>query len=137
MLSSLFLLTIEFLMLRYITLFFALLLSGCSNYQFSSNVDKDNFDEYFKPSQVTIYSKSDLTDLNYELLGAVEGSSCQQESNALPADRKEARTNARINAANMNANGIVFQSCINFEADNTCLSNIICYGRAIDVAEDE
>ena len=98
---------------------------------------RKNFDEYFKPSQVTVYSKSDLQDLNYKLLGAVEGSSCQQESNDIPADIKEARTNACINAANMNANGIVFQSCLNFEADSSCLSNVICYGRAIDVTENE
>jgi RcsF protein len=124
-------------MLRYIALFSAIFLSGCSNYQFSSNIDKQNFQEYFKPSQVTIYSKSNLNELEYQLLGAVEGSSCQQESNQLPASIKEARTNARINAANMNANGIIFQSCINFESDNSCLSNIICYGRAIDVTNDE
>lgn len=124
-------------MLRYITLFAVLFLTGCSNYSFSSNVDKENFDDYFKPSQVTVYSKSDITDLDYQLLGAVEGSSCQQRSNQLPADIKEARTKARINAANMKANGIVIQSCINFEADDTCLSNIICYGRAINVTIDE
>lgn len=124
-------------MLRFIALISAALLSGCSNYSFTSNVDKENFDEYFKPSQVTIYSKSDLKSLDYQLLGAVEGSSCQQDKKDLPANIKEARTNARINATNMNANGIVFQSCINFEADKTCLSNIICYARAIDVIEDE
>lgn len=115
----------------------ALFLTGCSHYQFSSNLDKENFDDYFKPSQVNVYSKSELQDLNYNLLGAVEGSSCQQDSKDIPADIKEARTNARINAANMNANGIVFQSCINFEADQTCLSNVICYGRAIHVIDNE
>lgn len=123
--------------IRLIPVISSLLLLGCSNYQFSSNVDKENFDEYFKPSQVTIYDKSELTLLNYELLGAVEGSSCQEEPNDLPADIKEARTNARINAADMHANGIVFQSCIEFEQDKTCVSNIICYGRAIDVIIDE
>jgi len=127
----------EFLMLRFIPLFSALFIVGCSNYQFSSNVDKENFDEYFKPSQVTVYSKSDLQTLDYQLLGAVEGSSCQRNSNDIPADIKEARTNARINAANMNANGIVFQSCIDFESDKSCISNVICYGRAIDVMIDE
>ncbi|PKF61832.1 hypothetical protein CW745_11005 [Psychromonas sp. psych-6C06] len=118
-------------MLRFSTLISIIILTGCSNYQFSSNLDKDNFEEYFKPSQVTVYSKSDLVNLDHQLLGAVEGSSCQQKSNQPPADIKEARTNARINAANMHANGIVFQSCINFEADKTCLSNVICYGQAI------
>lgn len=125
------------LTLRFATVFSVLLLAGCSNYEFSSNVDKENFDEYFKPSQVTIYSKEELKTLDYQLLGVVEGSSCQEESNDLPADIKQARTNARINAADMNANGIVFQSCINFEQDNTCISNIICYGRAIDVNVSE
>ncbi|WP_413700355.1 Rcs stress response system protein RcsF [Psychromonas sp. KJ10-10] len=123
--------------LGYIPLLTALFLTGCSHYQFSSNLDKKNFDDYFKPSQVSIYSKSELQNLNYKLLGAVEGSSCQQDSKDIPADMKEAKTNARINVANMNANGIVFQSCVDFEADQTCLSNVICYGRAIDVLENE
>ncbi|GLS91003.1 exopolysaccharide biosynthesis protein [Psychromonas marina] len=121
------------LILRLTALIPALLLAGCSNYQFSSNLDKDNFEEYFKPSQVIVYSKTDLPDLDYQLIGVVEGSSCQEESNQLPADIKEARTKARVNAANMNANGIVFQSCLTFKADKTCLSNVICYGQALDV----
>ena len=108
-------------------------LSACSNFQFSSNLDKKNFDDYFKPSQVTIYEKSDLLELEYIVLGAVEGSSCQIEENDPPADIREARTRARIHAAELNANGIVFQSCINFEPDKSCISNIICYGRALDV----
>jgi len=125
------------LTMRLSALFSVLLISGCSNYQFSSNLDKENFDEYFKPSQVTVYDKADLTDLDYRLLGAVEGSSCQLESKDTPADIKEARTNARINAANLGANGIVFQSCLNFEKDKSCISNVICYGRAIDISIDE
>ncbi len=124
-------------MLRYYSLLSLLLLSGCSHYQFSSNVDKQNFDSYFKPSQVIVYSKSEQQNLNYELLGAVEGSSCQREENDLPADIKQARTNARINAADMKANGIVFQSCIDFAQDKSCISNIICYGQALYVDEND
>lgn len=120
-------------MIRFILIPFIAALSGCSQYQFSSNVDKDNFDSYFKPSQVTIYSKAELSELDYEVLGAVDGSSCQENTKEIPADIKEARTNARINAAEMNANGIIFQSCLTFEKDDTCISNIICYGRAIQV----
>lgn len=112
---------------------FIAVLSGCSQYQFSSNVDKENFDSYFKPSQVTIYNKSELLELDYVVLGAVDGSSCQENTKEIKADIKEARTNARINAAEMKANGIVFQSCLTFEQDATCVSNIICYGRAIQV----
>ncbi len=110
-----------------------ILMSACSNMQFSSNLDKENFDEYFKPSQVTVYEKSDLLNLEYDVLGAVDGSSCQVEENDPPADIREARTNARIHAADLNANGIVFQSCIRFEQDKSCISNIICYARALHV----
>ncbi|TEW54556.1 hypothetical protein E2R68_07590 [Psychromonas sp. RZ22] len=118
---------------RIIVIAFISLLSGCSHYQFTTNVDKQNFDTYFKPSQVTIYDKNELLDLDYTVLGAVEGSSCQEETKDVPADIKEARTKARINAANMHANGVIFQSCLNFEADQSCVTNIICYGRAIKV----
>lgn len=121
-------------MMRFIVVLgFSTLLSACSHFEFSSNIDKDNFNEYFKPSQVTIYKKSELAELDYAFIGAVEGSSCQTEENDRPADVKEARTNARIKAANLNANGIVFQSCLTFQADAACKSNIICYGKAIDV----
>jgi len=33
----------------------------------------------------------------------------------------------------MNANGIIFHSCLNIEQDETCVTNVICYGRALDV----
>jgi len=112
---------------------FTVLISGCSQYQFNSNLDKSNFDNYFKPSHVKIYEKQALLDLTYTTLGAVEGSSCQQAENDRPADIKEARTFARINAADMGANGIVFQACINFEKDESCFSNIICYGHALNI----
>ena len=118
---------------RLIFLTLIALLPGCSNFSFSSNVDKENFDNYFKPSKVTVYSKNDLLDLEYTVLGSVEGSSCQVKDINIPADIKEARTKARINAAEMNANGVVFQSCLSFKKDESCVSNIICYGRALDV----
>jgi len=121
-------------MLRFIIISFtAILLTACSNFEFSSNIDKQNFDDYFKPSKVTVYEKSRLQDLDYQFIGAVEGSSCQEKEKDRPADIKEARTNARINAVEMNANGIVFQSCLTFKKDKACVSNIICYGRAIKV----
>jgi RcsF protein len=128
----------EYCMCRFILLgCFALAVSACSNFQFSSNLDKKNFVEYFKPSQVTVYEKSDLRALEYKVLGAVEGSSCQAEINDRPADIKEARTNARINAAALKANGIVFQSCLSFEQDQACITNIICYGRALVVTSPD
>ncbi len=114
----------------------AFLLSGCSNFSFTSNVDKDNFDTYFKPSEVKIYSKEQLQGVDYDVTGSVEGSSCQLEENDRPADIKEARTKARIHAADINANGLIIQSCITFKADDSCLSNIICYGQAISITQE-
>jgi len=111
-------------------------LSGCSQYQFSSNLDKENFTTYFQPSKVTIYEQATLPTLDYTTLGAVDGNSCQEKENDLPASLSEARTQARINAAAMNANGLVLQTCLNFERDKFCVSNIICYGQAIKVTPD-
>jgi len=120
---------------RLLILTLLILIAGCSDYQLHSNVDKENIETYFKPSKVTVYDKQQLLDLEYTVLGAIEGSSCQIDEIDLPASEAEARTEARINAADMNANGVVFQSCINFERDESCVSNVICYGRALDVAE--
>jgi len=112
---------------------FLVFIGGCSHFEYSTNVSKKNFEQYFKPSQVRVYKKSDLKNLDYNIIGAVDGSSCQQKENDLPASEREARTNARVNAANMHANGIVFQTCLTIKPDKTCLSNIICYARGLDV----
>ena len=83
-----------------------LLLSGCSNYTFNSNVDKEIFDQYFKPSQVTVYDKAQLEKMNYIHLTTVEGSVCQQASNEPKPTLADARTQARLAAADAGANGI-------------------------------
>lgn len=111
--------------------------TACSNFNYSTNLDKDNFDEYFKPSQVIIYQKSELNDLDYRVISAVDGSSCQQKENEISANERDARTKARFNAADMGANGITFQTCLTIKPDNACITNIICYGRALDVSIDE
>lgn len=116
---------------------FLLLTTACSNFDYSTNLDKENFDEYFKPSQVVVYQKSDLDDIDHDVIGAVDGSSCQQKENDIPANERDARTKARINAADMNANGIVFQTCLTIEPDKACITNVICYGRALNVTVDE
>ncbi|KPU82762.1 hypothetical protein JI57_03445 [Psychromonas sp. PRT-SC03] len=124
-------------MQHFIILFTTLLLSACSQYPFSSNVDKQNFTTYFKPSSVTIYSKEDAKKLDVQWLGAITGSSCQVKPNDRPASQSDARTKARINAANIGANGIVFQTCLTFDADSSCLSNVICYALAISVPQEK
>lgn len=116
---------------------FSLLTTACSHFNYSTNLDKENFDEYFKPSQVIIYQKSELAGLDYHVISAVDGSSCQQKENGIPANERDARTKARLNAADMGANGVTFQTCLTIKPDKACITNIICYGRALDVSIDE
>lgn len=110
------------------------LVSGCSNYSFHSNVDKENFEQYFKPSQVKVYEKEQLTELNYIHLTTVEGSVCKQQENEAKPTFADARTQARLAAADAGANGIIFTSCIETQ-DEVCLAAALCYGQAIKVAE--
>lgn len=116
-------------------LLFSITLSACSNFQLSSNLDKDNFKESTKAAKVKVYKASDLTKLEYDFIEAVEGSSCQKGSNEIVANEIDARTNARRVASDLGANGVVFQTCIVFPKDNVCISNIICYAKAIKVSE--
>lgn len=110
------------------------LISGCSNYSFHSNVDKENFEQYFKPSQVKIYEKEELDGLNYIHLTTVEGSVCKQKENEAKPTFADARTQARLAAADAGANGIIFTSCIETQ-DEICLEATLCYGQAIKIAE--
>ncbi len=114
-----------------------LFLSGCSNYSFNSNLDKENFDEYFKPSQVKVYEKTDLTDKQYLFVATVEGESCQRDDRDPVATPADARTQARLAAADTGANGIIFNACITLTEDSICQASVVCYAKAIKVAEPE
>ncbi|MCE2570800.1 Rcs stress response system protein RcsF [Motilimonas eburnea] len=108
--------------------------SGCSNYRFHSNVDKENFEQYFKPSQVKVYEKAELAELNYIPLTTVEGSVCKQLEHEAKPTFADARTQARLAAADAGANGIIFSSCIETQ-DEVCIEATLCYGQAIKVAQ--
>lgn len=114
-----------------------LLASGCANYAFNSNLDKENFDEYFKPGSVTIYEQADLAELNYLYLGTVEGESCQTDANQPVPNAGEARTLARRRAADMGGNGIAIDKCAEYSDIPGCLKQVICYGQALKVAEQK
>ncbi|WP_417760154.1 Rcs stress response system protein RcsF [Shewanella sp.] len=111
-----------------------LLLSGCSNYTFHSNLDKDEINNYFKPSQVTLYENR-MPDAPYTALGMIEGTDCQIDENASPASLANARTDARRKAADKNANGIIMQKCAAIpEPAEGCFSRTLCIGQAIKVS---
>lgn len=131
------------------TLLIALVTSACqSNYQISTNIDKENFQQYFSPSKVTIYqNESEFPNL-YKYLGLVEGEDCQAQAHLAEPNKINARTNARGNAFQQGANAIIFTGCalIDNSKKNTeipsnnskqCNAVIVCYGKAYSIATTE
>ena len=114
-------------------LLLTILLSGCSNYPLQTNLDKNNFTEYFSISGVEYYTASALHNYHVEQLGLVEGESCQSAKNLPPAEQQQAKITAKRKAAALNANGIIIRSCIAPPASKSCLSSYVCYGDAIKV----
>jgi RcsF protein len=116
-----------------------LLLSACaSDYSFNSNLDSEAINDYFKASDVILYEGDTLPKGHYELKGLVEGESCQADANGAPASLADARTEARRNAADKGANGIIIKQCVIFEeAAQACISRALCVGQAVKTATAE
>ena len=76
-----------------------LVLTSCSNFEFKTNVDPSNFKEYFKPSYASEVSEEDLEKVPNRSLGLVEGVSCQIKDTDAIATETDARTKARVKAA--------------------------------------
>ncbi|GGI74345.1 Rcs stress response system protein RcsF [Shewanella gelidii] len=115
------------------------LLSACANnYTFHSNLNSQAVETYFKPGTVVVFDESNLPKQTYQTLALVEGESCQAKANDQPASAQEARTQARLNAANIQANGLIVRRCTTFEqADNQCISRVSCVGHAIVLGNGE
>lgn len=111
------------------------LLTGCSLFSFHTNIDKENFTEYFKPGTVALVEKAQLEDLNYEVLGTVEAESCQADADQPVPNLGDARTQARRRVADMGGNALVMGKCVTLEQTADCLSSLLCYGQALKVAE--
>ncbi|WP_409420562.1 Rcs stress response system protein RcsF [Pseudaeromonas sp. ZJS20] len=111
------------------------LLTGCSMFSFHTNIDKENFTEYFKPGTVALVEKAQLEDLNYEVLGTVEAESCQADADQPVPNLGDARTQARRKVADMGGNGLLMGKCVTLEQTADCLSSLLCYGQALKVAE--
>ncbi|MFM2482441.1 Rcs stress response system protein RcsF [Celerinatantimonas sp. YJH-8] len=114
----------------------SVLLSGCSLYPFHSNVDKENFKEYFKTSKIQVLTKEQLLEHHYQVLGTLEGHACQEKDNQPPADKKQAQVDLIRQAADMpQANAVVFSTCASYPADNVCYSSVSCYGKVVQVLD--
>ena len=79
-----------------LTLGSSFLITACStNYSFNSNLDSNTINEYFKASEVQVYQGSLQPEGAYKVIGLVEGESCQELTNAVPASKADARTKLR------------------------------------------
>ncbi len=111
------------------------LLTGCSLFDVHTNLDKENFTEYFKPSSVEIIEKDKLVDLNVLPLGTVEGESCQADDTQPQPNKTEAVTQMRRQVADMGGNAIVVGKCIEMPSTVDCKASLVCYGQGYKVKE--
>ena len=126
-----------------ILLFFVI--SCSTNYTVSTNIDSNNFEEYFSPAKVTIYQSEQDFVSYYKFIGLVEGEDCQLAAHLAAPDEINARTNARRQAYQQKANAIIFTGCAVIDAENVmpdpikkqCLSTVVCYGKAYQVDNSE
>jgi RcsF protein len=118
-----------------------ILLASCSSHYVSTNIDKDNFTEYFSANSVTVYPSEKDIEGRYKLVSIVEGQDCQIKAHHAVPNKANARTEARREASKKQANGIVFSQCTLLsherlaQLNNTtdaqqCHAIVICYAKA-------
>lgn len=115
----------------------ALLLAGCQGVSFESNLNPGRIVEYYKPSTVETLTDEDLENASYKSLGQVVGLSCQIKPEDFIANETDARNDARLKAADLGANGIIFRKCIRAEETLACTESVTCYAEAVSLKEDD
>jgi len=122
-----------------IFIFVAILATSCAKINdVSTNLDRENFKNYFSPTKVNIVKKEQDFTGKYKFLGLVEGESCQEKAHHALPNEIDARTEARRNAYKLGANAIIFSQCVMIEEDKAakyCLASTVCYGRAYQVEQ--
>lgn len=120
------------------------LITGCNSRYVSTNVDRKNFDEYFSAAEVKIYSSEQSIIDHYQFIDIVEGQDCQVKPHHAAPDEVNARTQARRQAFEKHANGVVFTGCallppeklaqLNRSSDaQQCHAIVICYAKAFAI----
>jgi RcsF protein len=118
-----------------------IMIASCSNNYVASNLDKNKIERYFSASQVDIYKQEQDIKTRYEYISAVEGQDCQVQPHHAAPDEVNARTQARRQAFNKKANGVIFTGCTlltpqqlsqhnNSNDAQQCHAVVICYARA-------
>lgn len=107
----------------------------------ASNLDKNNFQQYFSASQVKIYQQEQVIKTRHKYIGVVEGQDCQIKPYHAAPDEINARTQARRQAFEQQANGVIFTGCALLTAQQLaqlnnsndaqqCHAIVICYAKA-------
>ncbi|SET32977.1 Rcs stress response system protein RcsF [Thalassotalea agarivorans] len=112
----------------------ASLIACTNNYNVKTNLDKENFDNYFAPGKVQVLTDTSDPKFSYKQLGIVEGEDCQKKAHLAKPEASRARTDARSKAHALGANAIVFSGCADIPS-NQCVAAIVCYGQAFQVIE--
>jgi RcsF protein len=106
-------------------------ITGCASISsVSTNLDQENFTQYFSPTQVKILESEAQFPARAKMLGMVEGEACQVKAHHAAPDKIDARTDARRKAYQLGANTIVFSGCALIEANKSCYATLVCYGKA-------
>ena len=127
----------KFVMKKRVSLTLALLsivlISSCGSYSVSTNLDKQRFKDYFSPTEVKIYqNEQEFTD-KHQFIGLVEGQDCQIKAHHAAPDEINARTQARKQAYNQEANAVIFTTCVDIESQQ-CTKLLVCYAKAYQVS---
>jgi RcsF protein len=99
----------------------------------STNLDRENFKHYFAPTKVAIVESEADFEGKFRFIGLVEGQSCQEKPHHDAPNEIDARTDARRNAFEKNANAVIFSRCVLIEQDKAarhCVATKVCYARA-------
>ena len=124
--------------MKYLTVLLAsIVLTSCSNFEFKTNLDPQNFKEYFKPSYVTEVDEDDLATVPNKSLGIVSGLSCKIKDTDAQANEADARTEARKKAVDLGANAIKFGKCVRLENTPACQVSVTCYADALIIDESK
>ena len=117
----------------------AIALTGCaSHYTLSTNLDKENFKAYFSHAQVSIVENESEFTSRYKFIGLVEGQDCQAKPHHAKPDEIAARTEARRQAFEQNANAVIFTGCALIDDDQASKQShatIVCYAKSYQVKQ--
>jgi len=124
-----------------IMILMVLFATGCAKINdISTNLDRENFKNYFSPTKVKIVATEQDFTGKYKFIALVEGESCQEKAHHAAPNEIDARTEARRKAYKLGANAIIFSQCVMIEDDKAakyCLASTVCYGRAYKVEQEK